>query len=287
MIECLEDIKYAFYINLLHRTDRKIHVENQLNSMNIKADRFNAIKMNNGAIGCSMSHLKLLTHAKNNNFSHILILEDDITFLNPELFKTNFNNFIKTHSNDWDVILFAGNNIPPYDVIDETCIKVKKCQTTTGYLVNGHYIETLINNFKDGLKQLIQYPHLHTLYAIDKYWFQLQDNDRWFLIIPPTVIQKEDYSDIEKKETNYKNIMLDIDKPYLFNSLNSLNSYNLARKQYLDIINKNKNKNIQKNIVSTNNNSNVQNIQNTFNTIISNNYNRNHVANFSSTKSSK
>ena len=57
--------------------------------------------------------------------------------------------------------------------------------------------------------------------------------------------------------------MLDIDKPYLFNSYNSCN---LARKQYIDIINKN----IQKNIVSTNNNLVTRNIQNTFNTIISN-----------------
>jgi glycosyl transferase family 25 len=293
MIECLEDIKHAFYINLSHRTDRKIHVENQLNTIHITAERFNAIKMDNGAIGCSMSHLKILTHAKNNNFSHILILEDDITFLNPELFITNFNNFIKTHSNDWDVILFAGNNIPPYDVIDDNCIKVKKCQTTTGYLVNGHYIETLIDNFKDGLTKLIHNPELHTLYAIDKYWFQLQEKDRWFLIIPPTVIQKEDYSDIEKKQTNYKNIMLDIDKPYLSNTFNS---YNLARQQYMDIINKNIQRNIQtnkkninknnnQNLVSTNKNTNIQSIQNTFNTIIGNNYNR--VQSLSSVKSSK
>ncbi len=62
-IKCLSDIKHAFYINLDHRTDRKEHVEKELNIIGIHATRFEAIKMENGAIGCSMSHLKILqTH---------------------------------------------------------------------------------------------------------------------------------------------------------------------------------------------------------------------------------
>jgi len=60
----INDIKHAFYINLDTRPDRKEHVETQLNMIGIKADRFKAIKLNNGAIGCSMSHLKLLENAK-------------------------------------------------------------------------------------------------------------------------------------------------------------------------------------------------------------------------------
>ena len=35
-INCLDDIKNAFYINLEHRTDRKEHVENELNNIGIK-----------------------------------------------------------------------------------------------------------------------------------------------------------------------------------------------------------------------------------------------------------
>ena len=82
-INSINDIKNAFYINLEHRTDRKQHVETQLITIGIPAKRFNAIKMENGAIGCSMSHLKILTEALNNNLDHVLIIEDDITFLNP------------------------------------------------------------------------------------------------------------------------------------------------------------------------------------------------------------
>jgi glycosyl transferase, family 25 len=219
-IQSLQDIKHAFYINLEHRTDRRTHVENQLATIGILAQRFNAIQMENGAIGCSMSHLKLLQDALTNKLDHILIVEDDITFLNPELFKTQINNFFKNHGNKWDVVLLAGNNMPPYTNIDDTCIKVSKCQTTTGYLVNGHYIKILMQNIKTGLTHLISRPKEHEKFAIDKFWFVLQGLSRWYLIIPPTVVQRNDYSDIEKRVTNYEKLMVDLDKTELFKAIN-------------------------------------------------------------------
>lgn len=219
-IKCFNDIKHAYYINLEHRTDRKEHITNQLEPLGLPTfERFNAIKMENGAVGCSMSHLKILDDAVKNNWDHVLIMEDDITFLDPELFKTNFNTFLSRRKNDWDVILLAGNNMPPYDPIDEVSIKVKRCQTTTGYIVNGHYIKKLRDNVKMGLTHLIHKPDKCVLYAIDKFWFVLQGLDRWFLIIPPTVIQREDYSDIEKKNTNYYKLMTDIDKSNWFKGI--------------------------------------------------------------------
>ena len=215
MINNLSDIQHAFYINLEHRTDRKEQIENELSIMGINAKRFNAVCTTNGAIGCTMSHLKLLEKAISENYSHLLILEDDIQFLEPEIFKNNFNKFLELHENNWDVIIFSGNNVPPYIPIDETCIRVTRCQTTTGYLVNGHYLRILRDNIKEGLEKLIKNPSMHYYFAIDKYWFCLQQCDKWYLIIPLTVIQRESYSDIEKKITNYKTVMTDIDKKWL------------------------------------------------------------------------
>ena len=216
----LEDIKHAFYINLDHRTDRKAPVTGQLTNLGLQGfERFNAIKMENGAVGCSMSHLKILQSAVQNNWDHVLIVEDDITFLDPALFKANFETFLQRNGNNWDVILLAGNNMPPYDAIDDVCIKVKRCQTTTGYLVNGHYIKKLMENVKMGLTQLMYKPASHAMYAIDKFWFVLQAVDKWYLIIPPTVVQREDYSDIEKKRINYQKIMMDLDKKEMFDAL--------------------------------------------------------------------
>jgi glycosyl transferase family 25 len=214
MINNITDIKNIFYINLEHRTDRREHVETQLALIGLKARRFNAINMKYGAIGCTMSHLKLLENAYKNNLDHILIIEDDILFLEPILFTHQFNKCLLNHKN-WDVIILSGNNIPPYKKIDDSCVQVYSCQTTTGYLVNGHYIKTLHDNIKEGLELLIRNPTNRINYAIDRYWFNLQQLDKWYLIIPLTVVQREDYSDIEKRDTNYINLMMDLDKPFL------------------------------------------------------------------------
>jgi glycosyl transferase family 25 len=207
----ISDIKHAYYINLDSRPDRKQHVEEQMSLIGIQAERFKAIRLPNGAIGCSMSHLKLLETAKANNWPHILIVEDDILFTDTSLFIKQFNKFLEKHKN-FDVALISGNNLPPYKSIDDTCVKVSQCQTTTGYLVKNHYFNTLINNYRDGIKKLIENPANHKIYAIDKYWFQLQKINNWFLIIPLSVTQREDYSDIEKRPTNYSRAMLDLDK---------------------------------------------------------------------------
>jgi len=214
-IEGITDIKHCLYINLETRADRKVHVEKELAKIGIEYSRFNAVKLPNGAIGCSMSHLKCLQIAKERGWSHVFVCEDDIQFLDPELFKNQLVHFLKNHTDDWDVLLVAGNNMPPYLPLDDTCVQVKQCQTTTGYIVKQHYYDTLIENFKLGIQHLMREPHKHTLYAIDKYWFFLQQKDRWFLIIPLTVVQRTDYSDIEKRMVNYKRIMTDLDKQQL------------------------------------------------------------------------
>ena len=219
-ITCLKDITNIFYINLEHRVDRKEHVETQLKLIGLQGQRFNAIKMENGAVGCSMSHLKVLQQAIKDRLDHVIIIEDDIEFLDPQVFKNQLDCFLKNRgSKSWDVVLLAGNNMPPYQKDDDTCVKVTRCQTTTGYLVNGHYIEKLMNNIKMGLTNLLREPKNHAQYAIDKYWFALQEKDNWFLITPLTVVQREDYSDIEKKVINYQEAMTDLDKKELFEKI--------------------------------------------------------------------
>ena len=221
-IKCISDIKHAFYINLASRPDRKEHVEKQLKTIGIENfERFNAIKLANGAIGCSMSHLKCLEIAKQSGWSHLLIVEDDIKFLDPQLFKNQFNSFLSRHKS-WDVVLIGGNNVPPYKKIDDTCIRVSHCQTTTGYIVKNTYYDTLIDNIKTGIEKLMKNPTNAFSYAIDKYWIQLQKRDIWYLLAPIIAIQREDYSDIEQRTTNYEYIMKDLDKPHLVRNMQSI-----------------------------------------------------------------
>jgi len=215
-ITCIQDIKHIFYINLEHRIDRKLHVEKELNKVELtNFTRFNAIKMENGALGCSMSHLKCLQMAKENGWPYILIVEDDIEFLDPETFINQANKFFNSQTiNSWDVLLLAGNNILPYTTIDnnDSCVKVSGCLTTTGYLVSSHYYDKLIQNIKMGITFFMRRPQQKKLYAIDVFWKPLQEVDNWYLLTPLTVIQMEDYSDIEHKKISYVDKMTNLNK---------------------------------------------------------------------------
>ena len=212
MIKSVNDIKNVIYINLETRPDRKEHVEKQLSIIGFnKPQRFNAVRMTNGALGCSLSHLKCLQIAKANNWDHVLICEDDIQFLDPSLFIKQLNGFLENTDN-WDVVLLAGNNMRPYKIANKYSVKVSWTQTTTGYIVKKHYYDKLIENYIVGIKQLYLEPHHHSLYAIDQFWTRLQEKDNWFLITPLTVVQRADYSDVEKKQTNYRQAMTMLDK---------------------------------------------------------------------------
>ena len=229
MLTNIKDIKNVFYINLDTREDRKRYFENQMKMVGLNAIRFNAIKHNIGAIGCSLSHLELLKYAKINDLDHILIMEDDITFLNPKLFIENLNNFLSSQL-EFDVLLIAGNNMGDYVKINNNCVKVTHCQTTTGYLVKNHYYDKLIDNIQTGINILMSNINLKIYYAIDQYWCKLQLIDKWYLLTPLTVSQRPDYSDIEKKNINYNNLMLKLDKiqrpPTLVQDKNMSNKMN-------------------------------------------------------------
>jgi len=173
-----------------------------------------------------MSHLKCLQIAKKNNWPYVMICEDDLLFLDKEKAVKHMNNFLKMHSGHkdvWSVMLIAGNNVPPYKKIDDTCICVSHCQTTTGYIVKNTYYDTLIDNIKTGIEKLMKNPTNAFSYAIDKYWIQLQKRDVWYLLAPIIAVQREDYSDIEQRTTNYEHIMKDLDKPHLVRNMQAIN----------------------------------------------------------------
>ena len=150
-------------------------------------------------------------------------MEDDITFLNPLIFIQNLNNFLASKI-DFDVLLIAGNNMGVFNVINENCVQVTHCQTTTGYLVKNSYFDILIDNFKRGIQLLCQNINLRDMYAIDQYWSKLQQRDKWLLLTPLTVTQKPDYSDIEKRVINYNKPMLILDKSSYFKKNNEISA---------------------------------------------------------------
>lgn len=208
-------LENVFYINLDDRVDRRVHVEQQLDKMGWKYSRFPAIKKADGRLGCSMSHLKIITMAQRMELPYVCVVEDDILFRNPEFYKRQLKKCLSSDVN-FDVLLIAGNTVgggavgpkKRIEKISENVSRVYKSFTTTGYIVKRHYYDTLISNFKSGILGLMKSPN-DSRYVIDMNWFALQENDNWIMITPRTVTQLPGYSSIEKRKVCYDHVMLD------------------------------------------------------------------------------
>lgn len=211
-INPLDILQNHYYINLDHRKDRNESTIYELSKLGIhNPNRFEGVKHNKGSIGCQISHLNVLKDARERGLPYVTIFEDDILFLKPKETLEKLGRIINSDI-EWDVILLGGNNFPPYQRINEDCIKVNNCQTRTAYLVKNSYYDTLINQWDNALEKLLVTkpgPEYES-YRGDMSWKPLQRRDNFILITPVNVVQKPGYSDIVRKNVNYVNWMIDI-----------------------------------------------------------------------------
>ena len=205
-----ELISNHYYINLDTRTDRRESCEEQLKKWNLVPNRFEAIKNRVGIIGCGMSHLKIIETAKKENKSYVCIFEDDIIIGKSNQVKNTVNRILESKV-DWDVLCLAGNAFEPHRHVADDYVVVNRMYCGTAYIVKQSYYDTMIKNIREGLILLMTTNNRRD-YAWDNFWIKLQQKDTFILIKPLSIYQKPDYSDIEGREVDYKNLMLSLDK---------------------------------------------------------------------------
>lgn len=201
----MDSIDKVFYINLEKRSDRRLQIEKELSDYNIpkdKIERFNAITHTNGAVGCGRSHVEIYKIAKSRNYKNILIVEDDFKFIiDPENFKNQIETFFNKNI-DFKIIMLSYNLFKSEDY-DNQVGYVKDAQTTSGYIINHKYYDEFIDVIERAMNTFEQI-NIPYLYAIDGAygWKQLQ-KEKFFYFKTRIGIQRESYSDIEGRITNY------------------------------------------------------------------------------------
>lgn len=200
------------YINLEYREDRKKHIEEELQqiihlSNNIM--RINAVLHTTGAIGCAMSHIKALQTAKKYKWKNVLIVEDDLIFKRKtDTPITLLSKTLEFLEDKFDVLMISGKPTKLRKLTGhlshlKNLSRATRVLQTSGYIVNYHYYEKLIEIFTESywnMKNSVEItgsPNIKT-WAIDTNWFKLQRNDRWFIFQPTLGDQMESISDIEK-----------------------------------------------------------------------------------------
>jgi glycosyl transferase family 25 len=191
----------VYYINLEHRKDRNDHIKAELDKMRLKYKRFNAIKHECGAVGCSRSHLEVLKLAKKQNLKNVLILEDDFEFLvNKQTFWNEIRTFYKKEL-DYDVLMLS-YNIRKSTPFNNQLLKLLEVQTTSGYIVNQKFYDVLIKVLEDSIP-LLESTRNEPIYAIDQIWKTVQPQNKWYAFKKRIGRQMKSYSDITKKVESY------------------------------------------------------------------------------------
>jgi GR25 family glycosyltransferase involved in LPS biosynthesis len=173
-------------INLKERNDKKIYIENELKSRNIKFNFFSAEKHNDPKRGCLESHLNVIKNAIKNNDKYLLIVEDDCNFIN-EL------DIMKKPPSDWDMLYLGCTVHRVLDKKHKGYAKVQ-CWTTHGYIIN-------LGN-KKLVSKILEADNYEG--EIDRYYLEkIHPNFNAYVCDPMIAIQKAGFSDIENKEVSY------------------------------------------------------------------------------------
>ncbi len=198
---------HILYINLDKRTDRRWQIENEFIKMGVTKDRMTRISGvidKFGALGCSKAHQQALEYFETNTqWSNVLIVEDDAVFCQSRDYTNSIlAQFCSLHVK-WDVLqLFA--NVQKFEETQfEFLVRLTESQTTAGYAINRHYLPTLKSNIREGIEKLQNFDVSNGDFCIDQYWKSLQKTDNWFTFHPILGHQRDGFSDIEQRTTNY------------------------------------------------------------------------------------
>ena len=208
--DVLPGIRHILYINLDKRTDRREQFETEMlmfGIANTSYTRITGMAHKNGAVGCLMSHAKVMAYASvYYPGQHVLIFEDDIKFRqNRTIVEQRLSEFWKndTVSDKWDILMLANNLVMSKPSGIPKLVRVIKAYTTSAYLVHADYVNTLLRTWHDALEGYEKHG-FNNMYKSDVSWLKLQQKHRWFAFHPPLCIQRASYSDVEKRKVNYR-----------------------------------------------------------------------------------
>ena len=220
-MKTLNDFFSKIYcINLDSRPDKYDLCLKEFKKINIDVERISAIdgkkyfkrgmNRNAGCYGLLQTKLMIYNDAIKNNYNNILILEDDVMFV--ENFNEKFFSKINNLPSDWDMLYIGGNNIftkgkyipitgdikfeinkNNYKKLNHELVKTTWTQTTHAIGINHKFIDPLLSFIKRNPKVSndMGHPYLQ------------QEGYNAYVFMPSLALQRPSFSDIENMYINY------------------------------------------------------------------------------------
>lgn len=205
-------INKIYCISLESRIDRREYLKTQFKKLDHKI-HFNIVKKNLDPIkGCLESHIECIREANKLNFENILIFEDDI--LINEKVLNNIKNVYIPENFDMFYLGYHINNGIRYG---KNILKILSGQTTHAYIINKRVFNYILNNInKDwdnisnwSIKNKYEKLTNYNVRAIDLFYSKWvhEIRNKTYGIYPILIYQKPDFSDIENRNIDYRNLM--------------------------------------------------------------------------------
>lgn len=194
---CMKDVE-KYVINMDSRVDRLTMCYDYFKQHKLTVKRFSAIVVSEynsnlllGEIGCKLSHMKLVEHAKNSNLSEIMIFEDDVVLF-PN-FRIVYDNIVKNLPPKYHFVQFGANiqdRIEQYSPMLSRCFGMYAAHC---YIVSSSVYDMILSCTDDVPIDVI-YRNIHR-----------QGNS--YISNIPVCTQSKGYSDIQNSFVDYTGLL--------------------------------------------------------------------------------
>ncbi|HET7286019.1 MAG TPA: glycosyltransferase family 25 protein, partial [Pyrinomonadaceae bacterium] len=138
-----------------------------------------------GAYGCLLSHLAVVSEARDSGAANILILEDDV-ILDPE-FQEKFSRFIKEVPDDWDMLYFGALHKDEPVKISEHVGRITKANSTFAYALKRTVFDEFIA------------LNTRAEHVLDMNSYLLQQRFNCYCFMPNLAWVASEYSDVQNR----------------------------------------------------------------------------------------
>jgi len=179
----------VYCINLKERADRWAQVQEDLKSLRMPIERFEAIWDLVGHLGCIKSHLGVLDMAKDQGI--FMVLEDDIKITGS---LADLDKAMNQLPPDWDLLYLGATLLRPLDRYSENLFKLQAGLTTHAIIYNNQ-------------NQVCEYILEHMNGAhVDVFMVQVQKIFNCYITYPMIMTQFPGDSDTTGDWTDYEEI---------------------------------------------------------------------------------
>lgn len=200
----------AFCINLDSRPDRWEECKLEFEKIGLEhyVERVPAFQMSPGIAGCSKSHHECVRLAKLRNYKRVLILEDDVTFIGPQLYDL----LCKAHDQlehaglSYHMLYFSANLRGDQNhLIDSNLAKIVSAKAAHAYILDNSTYDFILDAYSD-INWSLDWNWTHTnpnRMNMDVWYKNIQAYGHTYGVYPSLAEQRHSYSDLINEECYY------------------------------------------------------------------------------------